>query len=116
MPRSYWKLHLDTKKEVSAKILVNKCVKKIGRLPIEIEITEYSKGGYMADLQIFHDDSLSWPEVVTEVIDFGQTLGGSWSLFGQINSNPNAVLSNKCSNSRIVVPGLLWASWEVIKE
>ncbi|PID33851.1 MAG: hypothetical protein CR955_00365 [Thiotrichales bacterium] len=116
MPRSYWKLHLDAKKEESANKILSKCIKLIGRPPIESEITKYSKGGYMADLQIYHHDQLSWPEIVIEVTGFGETLGGSWSLFGQINSNPNAVLSKESSNSRIVVPGLLWATWEVINE
>ena len=71
MPRSYWKLHLDAKKETSAKTIANKCIETIGRPPIEHEISQYSNGGYIADLQIYHHDGLSWAEVVIEVIDFG---------------------------------------------
>lgn len=69
----------------------------------------------MATLEFFHNDKYSWPEVVVEVIEFGQKLGNGWSLLGNISSESNAVLS-KSSGHHIKISGLQWAEWQVLNE
>lgn len=116
MARSHWKLHLNAKTDISANKIVNKCIKAIGRLPIESNISPYSKGGYMATLQLYHDENLQWSELVIEVINLSQSIGSGWCMFGQIDSSPSAVLSKESSCSHISISGLLWAEWQVINE
>ncbi|WP_428240078.1 hypothetical protein [Gynuella sp.] len=115
MPRSNWKLHLDSSSEESAKKTVNRCIKAFDRPPIESSLEKYSKGGYMATLEFFHSDQYSWAEVVVEVIEFGQRLGNGWSMFGNISHESNAVLSKNVGN-HISVFGLEWAEWQVLNE
>jgi len=115
MPRSTWKLHLDSSSEESAKKIVNRCIGAFDHPPIESSIEKYSKGGYMATLEFFHNDKYSWSEVVVEVIEFGQRLGSGWSMFGNINNESNAVLSKNASN-HISISGLQWAEWQVLNE
>lgn len=116
MPRSHWKLHTNATTKASAAKIISRCLKLIGRPPIEMETVNHPKGVYMTSLQIYHHDQLSWPEIVIEVIGFGQSLGDTWRLQGQITSYPNAVLDIENHNSHIVVPGLLWATWEILNE
>jgi hypothetical protein len=112
MPRSSWKLHLDSSSEESAKKIVNRCIKAIDRPPIESSIKKYSKGGYMATMEFFHNDNYTWSEVVVEVIEFGQRLGTGWSLLGHISNESNAVLSKNIGN-HISISGLQWAEWQI---
>jgi hypothetical protein len=115
MPRSHWKLHLDSSSEESARKIVNQCIKTFDRPPIESSITKYSKGGYMATLEFFHNNNYTWPEVVIEVIEFGQRLGSGWSLLGNINTESNAVLSKNVGN-HINISGLQWVEWQLSHE
>jgi hypothetical protein len=115
MPRSTWKFHLDSSSEESAKKIVNRCIKALNRPPVESSIEKYSKGGHMAILEFSHNDKYSWPEVVFEVIEFGQKLGGGWYLLGDIQNESNAVLS-KNNGNRICISGLQWAEWQVSNE
>ncbi|BBM02429.1 hypothetical protein [Microbulbifer sp. GL-2] len=115
MPRSIWKLHLDSSSEDSARKIVNRCIKAFGCPPSESTIEKYSKGGYMATLDLLHNDKYSWSEVVVEVIEFGQRLGGGWSMLGNISSESNAVLSKSVGN-HIGISGLQWAEWLVLNE
>jgi len=113
MPRSYWKLHLNSDKEKNAKAIVNRCIKLFDRLPIESEINKYTKGGFMADLQFFHDEEMKWSEVVLEVITLGECLGSGWLLTGKISENPSGILSNQSPSSTIKEAGLNWVLWEI---
>jgi len=70
----------------------------------------------MASLEFFHNDSFSWPEVVMEVMVFGQKLGTGWCLMGDIVHESNAVLSKQQSSSHISVSGVQWAEWQVLNE
>ncbi len=115
MPRSHWKLHLNASTESSAKKIVNRCIKLLGRPPIESKIEKYHKGGYMAILQFYHDDKLEWPEIIYEVISFSEHLGIGWVILGSVSSDPCGVLSMETS-AKISVSGLLWAEWQVINE
>jgi len=115
MSRSTWKLHLDSSSEESAKKIINRCIKAFDRPPIESSIEKYSKGGYMATLEFFHNEDYSWPEVVLEVIEFGQRLGSGWSMLGKISNESNAVLSKSVGN-HINISGLQWAEWQVFNE
>lgn len=115
MPRSTWKLHLDSSSEESAKKIINRCIKAFNRPPIESSYEKYSKGGYMATLEFFHDDKYSWPEVVFEVIAFGQSIGSGWSVLGNIHDESNAIISKNVGN-HISIPGVLWAEWVVTNE
>ena len=98
MSRSFWKLHLDSSSEETAKKIVNRCIKAFDRPPIESDIKKYSKGGYMVALEFYHNDQCSWSEVILEVIEFGQRLGSGWSLLGNIGNESNAVLSKQAGN------------------
>ncbi len=115
MPRSTWKLHLDASTEESARKIINRCVKVLNRPPVESSFEKYYKGGYMATLEIFHDEKYTWPQVVVEVIEFGQRLGSGWSILGDIQNESNAVLSKNVGN-HIRISGLQWAEWQVINE
>ena len=115
MPRSIWKLHLDSSSEDSARKIVNRCIKAFERPPVESSIEKYSKGGYMATLEFFHNDQYSWSEVVVEVIEFGQKLGSGWCMLGNIRCESNAVLSKSVGN-HIGISGLQWAEWNVFNE
>lgn len=116
MPRSYWKIHLDSKSEESAKIIINRCIKIFGRQPVDSSLELYFKGGFMGTLVFFHNESISWPEVVMEVMVLGQKLGTGWCLFGNIAHESNAVLSKQDSSSHISVSGVQWAEWQVDSE
>lgn len=115
MPRSSWKLNIDASTELGAKKVINRCIKSLGRPPVESRIEKYTKGGYMATLEFYHHDKLSWPEIVFEVISFGESLGVGWVLMGNIACDPSAVLSKE-STAKISVPGLVWAEWQVSSE
>ncbi len=115
MPRSYWKLHLDSSKEVNARKVFNQCLKAFDRPALETSLSEYSKGGYMATAEFSHSEKLSWPEIVLEVIEFGQKIGNGWLVLGDIKEESNAVL-NKGASSNVSVAGLLWAEWHVSNE
>ena len=65
--------------------------------------------------EFYHHDGLSWPEVVVEVITFGQALGRGWLLSGDINSQPEGVLAT-AAGSTSSIPGLMWAHWEIRRE
>ncbi len=110
-----WKIHLDSSSEESARKVINRCIKAFGRPPIESSREKYYKGGYMATLEFFHNDEFSWPEVVVEVIDFGQRIGSGWSMLGDIKNESNAVLS-KNAGAHICISGVQWAEWQVINE
>ena len=77
-------------------------------------IQKYFKGGYIATLEFNHFDELSWPEIVIEVIEFGQRIGSGWTITGNISEESNAVLSKK-AGSKITISGLEWAEWQVSK-
>lgn len=115
MPKSIWKLHLDSSSEESAVKLVRRCIKAFDHPPVECSVERYSKGGFMAILEFFHNDQYSWPEIVVEVIEFGQRLGSGWSMLGNIDDECNAILSKKAGN-HIRISGLQWAEWHVINE
>lgn len=115
MARSYWKLHLNSQSKEGAKKILNNRIKAINRLPMESTIEKYFKGGYMATLEFNHYEELSWPEVLVEVIEFGQKIGGSWALTGKIGMDPSAILS-KNAGSHISISGLEWAEWQVSNE
>lgn len=115
MPRSTWKLHLDSSSEDSANKIINRCIKAFNRPPIESSFAIHSKGGYMAIMEFYHNDNLSWSEVVYETIEFGQRLGSGWSILGNISEESNAVLSKNAGN-HIIIPGLNWAEWLVLNE
>ena len=115
MPRSTWKLHLDSSSEDSANKITNRCIKAFDRSPIESSITKYPKGGYMVILEFYHNDNLSWSEVVYEIIEFGQRLGSGWSILGNISEESNAVISKNAGN-HIIVPGVNWVEWLALNE
>ena len=115
MPQSHWKLIFDANKEASARKLLNQCVSLIERPPLEFNIEPYHKGGYSASLSFSHYEKKDWSHAVLEVIDFGQRLGGSWVILGDIKTDPSGVLDGSDSNNHIRVPGLTWANWELIK-
>jgi len=112
MPRSHWKINIDAKNESNASKVVNKCIKELGRPPVDSAIEEYSKGGYMAILQFYHDDTLEWPEIVYEIILFSEKLGAGWSLLGSITNEPFGILSKE-NGAKIKIPGILWAEWQI---
>lgn len=100
----------------SAKKILNKCIKAFNRPPMDSSIEKYYKGGYMATLEFYHYDELSWAEIVVEVIDFGQRVGSGWSILGgSINTESNAVLSKNIGN-HISISGQQWAEWQVFNE
>ena len=68
----------------------------------------------MAVLEFYHDDSLSWQELVFEVLLFAQKLGSGWSLLGSMEDDPSAVLS-KDLHAKISISGLTWAEWQLSK-
>ena len=115
MPRSLWKLHLDSSSVESAKKVMNSCVRAFGRSPLETSLEPYQKGGYMARLEFNHNDNYTWPEIVCEVIEFGQKLGSGWRQYGDIREESIAVL-NKLSGDHVSIPGLQWAEWSVLNE
>lgn len=115
MPRSIWKLHLDTSSEDSAKKVVNRCVKAIGRPPLDLKIEKYAKGGFMVVFELFHNENNSWSELVIEVIEFSQRLGGGWRLLGNITNELNGVLSKSVGN-HVIISGLDWAEYQVLNE
>lgn len=115
MARSVLKMHFDSSSEDATKKLINRCIEKLDRPPIESSITKHSKEGYLATLEFFHNDSCSWSDVVVEVIDFGQRLGSGWKLFGNISSELNAVLSKDIAD-HISVSGLQWVELHISNE
>ena len=115
MPRSHWKLNIDASNDSNASIVMNKCIKLLVRPPVQSNIQKYSKGGYMAKLEFYHDDKLNWPEIVYEIICFGEKLGSGWVLLGDIEREPIGMLS-KNINAKIKVQGLHWAEWQVTNE
>jgi hypothetical protein len=115
MPRSHWKIHLSATDDEAASNIINRCVLAIGRPQIELRVTPYSKGGFMATLAFHHNDSKSWPEVVFEVIEFAQCLGHGWQLLGHVRDDLSGVLAAG-SVTRFSIPGLLWAEWQISKE
>ena len=115
MPRSIWKLHLDSSSEEAAKKVLNRCIKAIERPPMDLEIEKYPKGGFMATFELFHRENISWSELVLEVIEFSQKLGGGWSLLGNIKSELNGVLSKSVGN-HVDISGLYWAEYQVLNE
>ena len=115
MPRSIWKLDLDAKREESTKKVVNSCIKALDRPPIESKIESYSKGGFMATLEFYHNEKLSWPEIIFEVMQFSQQLGTGWLVLGNIASEYNAILSKQpASNFRL--SGIQWAECAISNE
>lgn len=115
MPKSIWKLHLNATSERSAQKIVQKCIDVFGQSPIRLVIGKYNKGGYMATLELAHDENYSWSELVLEIIALGQCLGTGWSLSGNIYDDPSAVLSRSVGH-HIRVSGVEWAEWLLIKD
>lgn len=115
MPRSHWKLHLDVDRQDAAEAILGKCVIAFDRPPIESKLEAYAKGGYMAKLEFFHNDDLSWQEQVFEILLFAQKLGVGWSLLGSVQEDPSGVLS-KDAGARISMVGLSWAEWQLFNE
>lgn len=115
MAYSYWKLHIDASKEQSARKVLNGCIKALGRPPLELGMNEYSKGGYMASLKLFHDEKMEWPELVYEVLSFGERIGNGWLLIGNVAESPSAVLNVESSSAHSRVSGLSWAEWQLEK-
>lgn len=115
MFKSTWKLHLDSSTEDSANKIIKRCIKAFDRPPIESSVTKYPKGGYMAIMEFYHNDNLTWSEVVYEIIAFGQRLGSGWSILGNISEESSAVLSKNAGN-HIIIPGLNWAEWLILNE
>ncbi|WP_293743924.1 hypothetical protein [uncultured Acinetobacter sp.] len=115
MPKSIWKLHLNATSERSAQKIIKKCIDVFERVPISLKIEKYNKGGYMATLELAHDENYSWSELVLEIIALGQRLGSGWSIYGNINDDPSAVLSKSMGN-HIRVSGVDWADWLLLKD
>ncbi len=112
MPRSNWKLHLNASRQVQANKIFNRCIMAIGRLPMDATVKPYSKGGYLAVFELYHSDKMGWGDLVVEVLSMGQKLGVGWTLLGDANSDPSAVLATN-TGSRSSVSGLSWAEWQL---
>lgn len=101
MPRSHWKLHLDVNRQEAAEAILGKCVIAFDRPPIESKLEAYAKGGYMAVLEFFHNDDLSWQEQVFEVLLFAQKFGGRLVVAGQRARRPLWSAKQRCRGKNL---------------
>lgn len=115
MPKSIWKLNVNVTSERSAQKIIQQCIDVFERVPISLKIEKYNKGGYMATLEFGHEEKAIWSALVIEVIALGQHLGSGWSMYGNINDDPSAVLSKSMGN-HIRVSGVDWADWLLLKD
>ena len=115
MPRSHWKINLDASDEKNASVVMSRCIKLIDRPPMESNIEKYSKGGYMATFELYHDDELTWPEIIFEVLRFCERIGYGWLLTGRIECDPSGVISKE-ANARMKIAGVVWAEWNISNE
>ena len=113
MPRSFWRLHINSDKKENAETAVNRCVKLLNRSPVEVELYKYSNGGFMSDLQFFHDEDLSWPQLVFDLLEMGERIGTGWLLSGKISMNPSGTLNSISPATTVKEAGLNWVSWEI---
>lgn len=112
MACSIWRLHLDSSSEPSASKIINRCIQAFGQTPTELKLEKYDKGGYIATLKFLHNEINTWSEQVIEVIELGQKLGSGWSLFGNIQDEFDAVLSQE-SGHHIRISGLKWVACQL---
>jgi len=68
----------------------------------------------MVSFRLFHSTELSWSEVVLELLEFGQRLGGGWLIIGDIRHEVSAVLAVS-DTSKSAIDGLDWAEWQVLQ-
>ena len=116
MTESYWKLHIDASSKHKASRVVDKCLERIGRHPLEQSLEKYHKGGFMAIMKLPHDQEQDWPSIIYEMLILGEQLGTGWLLMGSVSDDPAAVISIENQSTSINVPGLSWAEWQIIHE
>ena len=80
----------------------------------DLHLERYAKGGFMGKFQLNHQDELSWSDLVLEAIKIAQSLGRGWYLTGSAEDDLSGVFSTH-SGGCAVIPGLLWAEWQVRK-
>ena len=114
MPNSFWQLQLNTRDRSKAEILAQRCLQQMDYPYVDLKLDSYAKGGFLGQFQLNHPNDLSWSELVVEVIKIAQSLGGGWYLTGSAEDDLSGVLSTN-SDGRAVIPGLLWAQWQVSK-
>ncbi|WP_336936305.1 hypothetical protein [Acinetobacter beijerinckii] len=115
MPKSIWKLHVNSTSERSAQKIVHQCIDIFERVPTSFKIEKYNKGGCMATLEFVYEENVVWSALVIEIIGLSQCIGTGWSMYGNIYDDPSAVLSKNIGN-HIRVSGIEWAEWLLLKD
>lgn len=112
MYTSLWTFHLDASYQKGAEIVLHQCIKTLQCQPGGHSLEAATIGGFRATLNISHEGPASWPEALYEVMLQAQRLGVGWVLLGHLEDDPHAIL-NRDFHSRIKVPGLSWAEWQL---
>ena len=102
--KSVWKFWCDAKRDVGATKLLHRVQ---SRLQVEVSdesIEPYHKGGHVVCFTVNHATA-DWKEFIFEVIQFGQRVGYSWTLSGDVQAQLDGW------SNRVAVSGIQSMQW-----
>ena len=83
--KSKWKFWSNTKNETKTQKLLDQLSKLIPSEINDKKIEVYHKGGFVVSFVISHNNE-NWNDFIIEIISYGQEIGYSWILYGDINT------------------------------